>query len=208
MSSIFDHHAKRYDDWYDKNKFVYLSELKAIKKALPKKGKGLEIGVGTGRFAEPLGIKFGIDPSQGMLKLAARRGIDVRPGTGERLPYANASFDYVAIIIALCFVKNPCKVLAQARRVLKKHGKIIVGIVDKDSFLGKFYQRKKSVFYQYAHFFGVLELVNLLKEAGFNRVSCRQTIFNALDKIHSVEKSCLGFGKGCFVVVSARKGLR
>jgi hypothetical protein len=104
-------------------------------------------------------------------------------------------------------VKNPCKVLAQARRVLKKRGKIIIGIVDKDSFLGRFYQRKKSVFYKYAHFFGVSELVNLLKEAGFNRVSCGQTIFNALDKIHSVEKPCLGFGKGGFVVVSARKGL-
>lgn len=208
MSSLFDRHAKRYDEWYDKNKFVYLSELKAIKKALPKKGKGLEIGVGTGRFAKPLGIKFGIDPSKSMLKFAAKRGISVRVGSGEKLPYANASFDYVAIIIALCFVKDPHSVLAQAKRVLKKRGKIIIGIVDKDSFLGKFYQRKKSVFYKYAHFFGVSELMNLLKEAGFNRVSCRQTIFNALDKIHSAEKSCLGFGKGGFVVVSARKGLR
>jgi ubiquinone/menaquinone biosynthesis C-methylase UbiE len=208
MSSLFDRYTKRYDEWYDKNKFVYLSELKAIKKALPRKGKGLEIGVGTGRFAKPLGIKFGIDPSKSMLKLAAKRGISVRVGNGEKLPYANASFDYVAIVIALCFVKNPCKVLAEARRVLKKRGKIIIGIVDKDSFLGKFYRTKKSVFYKYAYFFGVLELVNLLKEVGFKRVFCRQTIFKALDKIHSVEKSCLGFGKGGFVVVSARKGLR
>jgi len=36
MNNIFDKHYKRYDAWYEKHKFVYLSELEAIKKVLPK----------------------------------------------------------------------------------------------------------------------------------------------------------------------------
>ena len=72
MSNIFDRYYKRYDAWYNKNKFAYLSELEAIKELLPKKGKGLEIGVGTARFAAPLGITTGVDPSENMLKIAKK----------------------------------------------------------------------------------------------------------------------------------------
>lgn len=54
MSGIFDRYYKRYDAWYGRNRYTYLSELRAIRKFLPRKGKGLEIGVGTGRFAGPL----------------------------------------------------------------------------------------------------------------------------------------------------------
>ena len=86
MSSIFDKYYKKYDAWYDRNKFVYLSELNTVRKVLPKREKGLEVGVGTGRFASALGIKFGIDPSRNMLKLTRQRGINERFGSGERLP--------------------------------------------------------------------------------------------------------------------------
>ncbi len=57
MSSIFDKYNKKYDAWYDRNKFAYLSELEAIKRVLPEKGYGVEIGVGSGRFAAPLGTR-------------------------------------------------------------------------------------------------------------------------------------------------------
>ncbi|MEW6009633.1 MAG: class I SAM-dependent methyltransferase [Candidatus Omnitrophota bacterium] len=205
MSSIFDRYAKEYDSWYDKNKFAYLSELEALKKALPKKGKGLEIGVGTGRFSGPLGIKFGIDPSKKMLKIAKARGIKVKLASGESLPFKRASFDYVAIIITLCFVKNPLKVLKEAKRVLRKSGKLIVGIVDKDSFLGKYYLRKKSIFYRQARFFSVKEITALVQEAGFKKLSYLQTLFSFPENITSIENPLRGFGKGGFVVISGRK---
>jgi len=64
MSDIFDKYYKKYDAWYEKNKFAYLSEIGALKKVVPNKGEGLEIGVGTGRFASRLGIKYGADPSK------------------------------------------------------------------------------------------------------------------------------------------------
>jgi ubiquinone/menaquinone biosynthesis C-methylase UbiE len=205
MSNIFDQYYKRYDAWYDKHKFAYLSELEVLKKVIPKKAKGLEIGVGTGRFAHTLGIQYGIDPSKKMLEIAKKRGIEVKLGYGEKLPFKNCSFDYVAIIITLCFVKDPIKVLGEARRVLKKNGKFIIGIIDKDSFLGKFYRKKKSIFYKQANFFGVKELTNLLESVGFKRFSYYQTIFKLPEKINSIEKPKKGFGKGGFVVISGEK---
>ncbi len=205
MNNIFDHYCKKYDAWYEKNKFAYLSELEAIKQVLPKKGKGLEIGVGTGRFAQALGIKFGIDPSIGMLKIAKERGVNVRLSDSERLPFKNDTFDYVAIIITICFVNDSQKVIEESCRVLKNGGKIIIGIVDKDGFLGKFYQKKKSVFYGKAKFFSTAELTNLIKDAGFNEFRYYQTLFELSDKIKSIEKPQKGFGKGSFVVISAAK---
>ena len=205
MMNIFDHYYKKYDAWYDKNRFAYLSELEAIKRVLPKKGKGLEVGVGTGKFAQALGIKFGIDPSIEMLKIAKKRGINVRLGDGESLPFKNDTFDYVAIIITICFVKHPQRVIEESYRVLKNNGRIIVGIIDKDSFLGKFYQKKKSVFYGKAKFFSVAELTNLIKNIGFNKFSYSQTIFELSDKVSSIEKPQNGFGNGSFVVISAAK---
>lgn len=205
MSNVFDQYARKYDVWYDKNKFAYLSELEALRKVLPKKGKGLEIGVGTARFAAPLGIRHGIDPSRKMLEIAKKRGVKVRLDNGEKLYFKNSSFDYVAIIITLCFVKDPLKVLKEARRVLKRSGKIIIGIIDKDSFLGKFYQRKKGIFYKQARFFTIEEATRLLRETGFIRFSYYQTLFKLPDKIDSIEKPKRGFSKGGFVVISGEK---
>jgi len=203
--NIFNRYYKRYDAWYERNKFAYLSELEAIKKVLPKKGKGLEIGVGTGRFARALGITTGVDPAKNMINIARQRGVDAYVASGEKLPFKEGSYDYVAIIITISFTKNPQKVLKEAARVLKREGKVIIGIVDKNSFLGKFYQKKKGVFYKQASFFSVSELTNLLEEAGFNRFSYYQTVFDFPDKINSIEKPQKGFGEGGFVVISAKR---
>ena len=205
MKTIFDRYYKKYDAWYDRNKFAYLSELEVLKKALPRRGKGLEIGVGTGRFAHALGIATGIDPSKNMIQIAEKRGVDVKPGSGERIPFKNSVFDYAAIIITICFVNDPGKVLKEARRVLKKNGKIIMGIIDKDSFLGEFYQRKKSVFYKEANFFNVKEITDLLKNAGFSEFSYYQTLYKLPAEIKSVERPRKGFGRGGFVVISGEK---
>jgi len=70
--------TKKYDAWYDTNKFAYLSELEALRKVLPEVGRGLEIDVGTGRFAVPLGIDIGIDSSKRMIEIAKERGASVR----------------------------------------------------------------------------------------------------------------------------------
>ncbi len=206
MTNIFDQYYQQYDQWYVANKWAYLSELEAIKKLLPQKGKSLEIGVGTGRFAAPLGIDIGIDISENMLRVASQRGVNTILGNAERLPFPVRTFDYVAIIVTICFVQSPLKTLLETARVLKDKGKVIVGIIDKDSVLGKFYQKeKKSLFYKYAHFFSVQEITDLLKLAGFNSFSYYQTLFQPPLQMDSIEEPLDGYGKGGFVVICAQK---
>ncbi len=203
VRNLFNKYYKEYDAWYGRNRFAYLSEVEAIKKVLPKKGKGLEIGVGTGRFASRLGIRYGIDPSAKMLKIAKRRGIKTEVAYGENLPFGNNEFDYALIAITICFVNDPEKVIAESKRVLKENGRIIIGIVDKNSFLGKYYQKKKSKFYKAARFFSAKGIVNLLKKQHFSNFSFWQAIFDFPDKIKRVEIPKRGFGKGGFVVICA-----
>jgi ubiquinone/menaquinone biosynthesis C-methylase UbiE len=205
VTNVFDKYYGKYDKWYDKNRPAYLSELEALKKVLPRKGKGLEIGVGTGRFASGLGIQYGVEPSANMARLARGRGIEVYLGHGGALPFIDEIFDYTVIIITLCFIKDPKKVLEEAFRVLKKGGKIIIGIVDKKSFLGKFYLKKNSVFYKQAKFFSVKDIATLLRNARFKDLSYYQTLFSLPNDVGAIEKPLKGFGKGGFVVISAKK---
>ena len=81
----------------------------------------------------------------------------------------------------------------------------IVGIVDKDSFLGRFYQKKDSIFYKYATFFGAREVRKMLEEAGFSKACFYQTLFKLPQYINSIESPLRGYGKGGFVVISAQK---
>ena len=59
----FDSQIDRYERWFEEHPFAYQSELRAVQELLPKDGRGIEIGGGTGRFAGPLGIRYGIEPS-------------------------------------------------------------------------------------------------------------------------------------------------
>jgi len=70
----FEKYTKEYEEWFERNKLPYLSELQAIKSQLPENGYGLEIGVGSGRFAAPLGIKLGVEPSKKMGEKLQNRG--------------------------------------------------------------------------------------------------------------------------------------
>jgi SAM-dependent methyltransferase len=205
MRDVFGKYAKRYDAWYDNNKLAYLSELEAIKRVLPAKGKGLEIGVGTGRFAGPLGIQWGVDPSSEVLGIARQRGVRVRKGHGEDLPFKKSSFDYAVSVVALSFVKSPSRVIKEAARVIKKNGRIVVGVVNRESFLGKHYINKRGVFYERANLLTPEEVRGLLEGAGFRAVSFCQTIFSLPSKMRKVHKVTKGFSRGGFVVISANR---
>ena len=62
---IFDQNVAEYEKWYEDYPEVYQSELAAIREhftKLPENIRGIEVGLGTGRFALPLGIKEIIPP--------------------------------------------------------------------------------------------------------------------------------------------------
>src|SRR3989338_4147139 len=137
--SFFDEHAHEYDEWFDKHRAVFESELLALRQFVPKMGVGLEVGAGTGRFAESLGVQFGVEPATQMRAIALSRGINPLDGVAEALPFPDERFDLVLFVTTLCFVSDPIQALKEAYRVLKSGGAILVGIIDKDSALGKYY---------------------------------------------------------------------
>ncbi|MBN2206175.1 MAG: class I SAM-dependent methyltransferase [Candidatus Aminicenantes bacterium] len=204
----FDEHPAEYDQWFDDHSFVYLSELEALRRVLPAAGEGVEIGVGTGRFAHPLGIAEGCDPSAEMRARAARRGIHVIPCAAESLPYENERFAFALMVTTICFVDDPEASLAEIRRILKPHGQFILAWVDKNSPLGRRYQaaRRKSSFYREARFFGRREIKTFLTKTGFVLEQTWQTVFGPLPRIQAVQEPACGAGKGGFVVMAARKG--
>ncbi|MGY0287697.1 MAG: class I SAM-dependent methyltransferase [Candidatus Methanodesulfokora washburnensis] len=111
--SPFDLYYKEYDEWYERNRFAYLTELEALKREIPRNKRGLEVGVGTGRFASPLGVPFGIDPSVGMIKVAKDRGVEVVQGVGEEMPFPDSAFDYVLLAITICFLEDPDRTILE-----------------------------------------------------------------------------------------------
>ena len=196
--------AEEYDRWYDENKAAYLSELSCLKRFIPSSGRGLEVGVGTGRFAGPLRIKWGVDPAAMMLEQARDRGIGVIRAEADGLPFTGEQFDFVLFVTALCFLPDPARSLAEAGRVVRSGGSLIIGLVDRESFLGRKYQAKKdkSRFYREATFYSVPEVLRLLAASGWREPAIRQTLFG---KVETVQASREGYGEGGFVVVAARK---
>jgi len=205
--SAFNQYAEEYDKWFDLNPFAYESELLAIKRSFPRRGKGLEIGVGTGKFALPLGIKVGVEPAKAMAVIARQRGIEVHEAVAENLPFENGTFDFILMVTVLCFLHNPKTAIEEISRVLKPDGSLIIGMIDRESFLGKIYESKKakSLFYKDAQFYSVPEVVDMLKSTGFIHIQICQTIFKNPHEITGPESVEDGFGKGGFVVIYSEK---
>ena len=203
----FERFTSEYEDWFEKNHFVYVSELGAVRAQLPEKGKGIEIGVGTGRFASPLGIELGLEPSARMRRIAEERGIQVVEGVAEDLPFADARFDFALMVTTICFVDDIDVAFREVRRVLKNAGRFIIGFIDKSSALGKLYEKGKSEneFYRSATFYSVDEIISHLKRADFGHFNFAQTIFHRLNEIREIEPVVNGHGEGSFVVISAEK---
>jgi ubiquinone/menaquinone biosynthesis C-methylase UbiE len=200
----FEKYSDKYDEWFERNQDAYQLELEAIRQVMPPPpAKGLEVGVGSGKFAVPLGIGIGIEPSEKMAVKAERKGIRVLRHVAEELPFPDTEFDFVLMVTTICFVDDITKSFKEAFRVLKPQGCLIVGFVDRESELGKEYSGKRntSVFYKEATFFSAQEVGRYVMAAGFENLTYRQTLIAGETR----ELIQSGFGKGAFVVVKGTK---
>lgn len=201
----FDQYFSDYENWFIENKYAYLSELAAIHHFLPSIGKGVEIGIGSGQFALPLKIKRGIDPSKSMVNLAKQKGLNVCRAVAENLPFKKNLFDFALMVTTVCFVDDVTISFKEAKRILKSNGRFIVGLVDKNSPLGRKYLKMKhdNVFYQWATFYSTDEIILQLNRIGFKNFATVQTVFGDLKNIEQTQPFKQGYGKGGFVVIKA-----
>jgi ubiquinone/menaquinone biosynthesis C-methylase UbiE len=100
----------------------------------------LEIGFGTGRFAElvlgidPTSHVAGVDPTATMVETAnRRRGVraagpraDLRQGDASSLPWPEGQFDAVVAIHSFQFWPNPDQTLKEIGRVLAPTGRLLL----------------------------------------------------------------------------------
>jgi len=155
---VFKARALDYDAWYLKHPSLYESELLAAAR-LDCRG-GVEVGVGTGRFAAPLGLRAGVDPVREMLRLAPRE-LDLVEGVGEMLPLRSRAFPCALLVVTLCFVQDPAAVLREAMRVAER---VVTCIVPRDSPWGRRYREAAArghPFYAKARFYTVREVVEM-----------------------------------------------
>lgn len=201
----FDAHSGRYDEWFRRHDAAYMSELLAVRALLPWQGSSLEVGVGTGRFAAPLGIQFGLDPSLPMLTRARDRGVHAVQGVAEHLPFKDEAFASILIVVTLCFVDDARVMFDEVRRVLRPGGAFVIGFLDWDSVAGHNYLNRQAerLFYHQARFYSGLEVEDLLAEQGFGDPTWVQTLFHEPANLSHIEPLRPGRGDGIFVVVRA-----
>jgi len=173
--SVFEQLPAQYDAWFDspRGKALFAVECACLRLALGKAAPPhpwLEVGVGTGRFAAALGIEQGVDEAAAPLEWASKRGVCVRHGMAEKLPYSDREFGALFMIMTLCFLKIPLQALFECARVLRLEGSLLIGFVPYDSNWGQTYIEKGSEgnpFYASATFHTAKEVEALAASAGF-----------------------------------------
>jgi len=190
----FEQWTRRYDQWFDseKGERIFRVEAASVRELLVDAPRPwLEVGVGTGRFAVALQVVEGMDPSPAVLKYASHRGIKTRIGTGEDLAYADNRFGAVLLIVTICFLRDPARVLSECHRILKPEGLLLLGLVPKNSAWGQAYMaagRQGHPFYAPATFYTTAEIVGMCERVGFLHADSRSCLQESPDSIVSSYK--------------------
>lgn len=120
-----------YDAWYDtpRGRWIGEAEFKLASRLLEANPGDslLDVGCGTGwftrRFADLKLEATGLDPDPDWLAWARAHGdpaIRWVEGDARKLPFADASFDHVLSIAALCFVEDERRAVAEIVRVARR----------------------------------------------------------------------------------------
>jgi SAM-dependent methyltransferase len=133
-----------YDAWYDTSRGRWIGETEyalAARLLAPQAGDSLlDVGCGTGWFtrraaADALSVT-GLDPNAAWLDYArahSKPELSWVAGDARDLPFADASFDHVLSIAALCFIDDERQAVAECVRVARH--RFAIGWLNRDSLL-------------------------------------------------------------------------
>ena len=133
-----------YDAWYATPRGRWIGETEyalAARLLATQPGDSLlDVGCGTGWFSHRAAVDglvtTGLDPSAAWLDYARAHGSPAMnwvEGDARDLPFADASFDHVLSIAALCFVDDERRAVAEAVRVARH--RFAIGWLNRSSLL-------------------------------------------------------------------------
>jgi ubiquinone/menaquinone biosynthesis C-methylase UbiE len=229
---VFDEHAAQYDSWFLKNRNVLQSEVELLAGCLPDPGRALSVGCGSGLFemilrdAHDIDVHFGVEPAEGMAEIAIKRGMEVKVGPAEGLPYEDDSFDTVLFNGTPSYIGDLKQAFTEAYRVLRAGGHIVVADVPAESSYGLLYRLAAHIgtwenaslraiapaepypveFAAAANWRTTQEKLDLLEEVGFADPDSTQTLTrHPKFSDDAVEMPSPGHDRGDYVAIRARK---
>lgn len=161
-----------YEGWYEttgrRADHLEKALLQWLLSHFPEANTLLEVGCGTGHFTRWFRSQnlqaVGLDASAPMLAEARRLdGLSYVQGDALALPFPDRGFDIVALITALEFVPDPTLALAEALRV-SRFG-LILGVLNRQSLLGRQLKRTGGPVWEAARFFSPAELSRAVRLA-------------------------------------------
>lgn len=136
--------AEEYDAWYRSGRGAWIGGIEQrllVDLLVPRRGETvLDVGCGTGYFTRGLADEAavawaaGADLDLAMVRFAAARGrAACLVADGQRLPFADRSFDLVISVTALCFMRDARSALLEMLRVARR--RVAIGLLNRNSLL-------------------------------------------------------------------------
>lgn len=167
--------ASTYDDWYKHPQGIQIfnAEKNALDKILPEKGLGVEIGSGTGAFAEDL-AKYNraiicIDPSVGMTDRAKKRGLICILGVGDNLPLRKGIIDFIYMVTVIEFIPNPMSIFRETQEVARE-GPLLILFINSESSWGDLYReigRRGDPVFKHARLYTLDDVTKVLQKSNY-----------------------------------------
>jgi len=149
----------------------------------------IEIGCGVGyqipEIANRCKSYVGIDFSKEAIKFCKKiKNVKLKIADAYKIPFKNNSFDVVIMIDVFHNLKNSKKVLNEAKRVLKKNGKIVISVANWYSFYGltriifeKILKWKYKFLSPINNWYTFSSVISLMKSEGFSIKEIRSSFF-------------------------------